>query len=90
MEDLPDNSLVDKYINHSIKELKKALTLLKLTDSDLVEIKYVSRLVRSKLKTNPNNNTDESFNRDKYSERNFWGYVKKVVKCKETILPTFN
>ncbi len=58
VESLPDNTLVDKYKNHSIKELKKALKLLKLTDSDLVEIKYVSRLMRDKLKTNPNNNLD--------------------------------
>ena len=43
VESLPDNSLVDKYKNHSIKELKKAFKLLKLTDSDFVEIKYVSR-----------------------------------------------
>ncbi len=98
VESLPDNTLVDKYKNHSIKELKKALKLLKLTDSDVVEIKYVSRLMRNKLKTNPNNNldnnfpnsTDESFNHDKYFERNFWGYVKKVLNYKESTLPTFD
>ena len=61
VESLPDNTLVDKYKNHSIKELKKALKLLKLTDSDLVEIKYVSRLMRNKFKTNPNNNLDNNF-----------------------------
>ena len=38
----------------------------------------------------PNNITDESFDHDKYFERNFRGYVKKVVNYKETILPTFN
>ena len=63
-------------------------------DSDLVEIKYVSRLVRSNLKTNPNNNSpnnaDVSFNHDKYLERNFWGYVKKVINYKECLLPNFD
>ena len=89
VESLPDNTLVDKYQNHSIKELKKALKLLKLTDSDLSGIKYVSRLVRNEFKTNPNS-TDKSFNHDKYFEHNFWEYVKKVINYKESILPTFS
>ena len=54
--------------------------------------------MRNKLKTNPNNNldnnfpnsTDEWFNHDKYFERNFWGYVKKVLNYKESTLPTFD
>jgi hypothetical protein len=84
VERLPDKLLNDKYKNHSIKDLKKALKLLKLSNSDLAEIKYVSRLVRNKLKSNPTNdnmpnNTNESLNHDKYFERNFWGYVKKVI-----------
>ena len=36
------------------------------------------------------NNTNESLNHDKYFERNFWGYVKKVINCSDSILPTFN
>ena len=94
VEGLPDNSLKDKYKNHTIKHLKKTLKLLKSSNSDLAEIKYVSRLVRDKLKTcqtNHNlNNTEESFNHNKYFERNFWGYVKKVLTYNESILPTFN
>ena len=83
VQGLPDNSLKDKYKNHTIKDLKKTLKLLKSSNSDLAEIKYVSRLVRDKQKTchtNHNlNNTEESFNHNKYFERNFWGYVKKVL-----------
>ena len=95
MERLPDKLLNDKYKNHSIKDLKKALKLLKLSNSDLAEIKYVSRLVRNKFKSNTTNDnmhntTNESFNHDKYFERNFWGYVKKVINCSESILPAFN
>ena len=62
----------------SIKDLKKALKQLKSSNAELAEIRYVSRLVRNKIKTKatnvilPNNN-DESFNHDKYLERNFWG-----------------
>ncbi|CAB4027761.1 Hypothetical predicted protein [Paramuricea clavata] len=95
VEDLPDNSLKYKYKNHTIKGLKKTLKLLKSSNSDLAEIKYVFRLVRDKLKTcqtnhNLVNNTEESFNHNKYFERNFWGYVKKVLTYNESILPTFN
>jgi hypothetical protein len=96
VEGLPDNSLKDKYKNHTIKDLKETLKLLKSSNSDLAEIKYVSRLVRDKLpktcQTNHNlvNNTEESFNHIKYFERNFWGYVKKVLTYNESILPTFN
>ena len=95
VERLPDDSLYDKYDNYSIKDLKKALKQLKSSNAELAEIRYVSRLVRNKLKTKatnvilPNNN-DESFNHDKYLERNFWGYVKKVINYNESILPTFN
>ena len=93
-ERLPDDSLCNKYDNYSIKDLKKALKELKSSNSDLAEIRYVSRLVRNKLKTkatndNLSNNKDEPFNHDKFLERNFWGYVKKVVNFDESILPTF-
>ena len=62
--------------------MKKALRNLKSTNSDITEIKYVSRALRDKLRDNNKNtqtdtNHDESFNHDKYLERNFWGYVKQ-------------
>ena len=68
---------------------------LKFSNSDLTEIRYVSRLVRNKLKTkatndNLSNNKDGPFNHDKFLERNFWGYVKKVINYDESIFPTFN
>ena len=95
VERLPDDSLYNKYENYSIKDLKKALKEPKSSNSDLAEIRYVSRLVRNKLKTkatndNLSNNKDEPFNHDKFLERNFWGYVKKVINFDESILPTFN
>ena len=68
---------------------------LKFSNSDLTEIRYVSRLVRNKLKTkatndNLSNNKDKPFNHDKFLERNSWGYVKTVINYDESILPTFN
>jgi hypothetical protein len=84
-ETIPDKNLINKYKDHTVKNLKKALRNLKLTNSDITEIKYVSRALRDKLRDNNKNtqtdtNHDESFNHDKYLERNFWGYVKKCLK----------
>ncbi|CAB4040985.1 Hypothetical predicted protein [Paramuricea clavata] len=55
VERLPDKLLNNKYKNHSIKDLKKALKLLKLSNSELAEIRYVPRLVQNKLKSNTTN-----------------------------------
>ena len=78
-----------------MKDLKKALKCLKLsTNPDITEIKYVSRVLRDKLRNSNNTQTDtqqdQSFNHDKYFERNFWGYVKNVLASKRTVLPSFN
>ena len=83
-ETTPDKNVTNKYKDHTVKDLKKALRNLKSTNSDIMEIKYVSRTLRDKLRINntqtqsdPNN--ERSFNHDKYLERNFWGYVKNVL-----------
>ena len=94
-ETIPDKNLINKYKDHTVKNLKKALRNLKSTNSDITEIKYVSRALRDKLRDNNKNtqtdtNHDESFNHDKYLERNFWGYVKNVLKTKRTVLPSFS
>jgi hypothetical protein len=84
-ETIPDKNLINKYEDHTVKNLKKALRNLKSTNSDITEIKYVSCALCDKLCDNNKNtqtdpNHDESFNHDKYLERNFWGYVKKCLK----------
>ena len=94
-ETIPDKNLINKYKDHTVKNLKKALRNLKSTNSDITEIKYVSRALRDKLRDNNKNtqtdtNHDESFNHDKYLERNFWGYVKNVLKTKRTVLTSFS
>ena len=90
---MPCKSVKEKYENYDVKKLKKALKTLKSTNSDVAEIKYVSCLLRNKLDTNRNKSTlttDESFNHDKYIERNFWEYVKNIFSRKHSVLPTFN
>ena len=66
----------------------------KAANSDLMEVKFVSRVLRDKLRNKTNNtHTDEnhgnSLNHDKYLERNFWGYVKNVLNKTENVFPTF-
>ena len=94
VEGPPDDALVKKYENHTARELKKALKLLKSTNSNVTEIKYVARLLRNSLRTNNTNKSastlDNSFNHDDYIHRNFWGYVKNVLKTKRELLPTFS
>ena len=95
IETIPDKNLENKYKDHTVKDLKKALKCLKLsTNSDITEIEYVSRVLRDKLRNSNNTQTDtqqdQSFNHDKYFERNFLGYVKNVLASKRTILPSFN
>ena len=48
-ETIPDESLINKYKDHTVKKLKKALANLKSPNSDPTEIKYVSRTLRDKL-----------------------------------------
>ncbi|CAB3982987.1 Hypothetical predicted protein [Paramuricea clavata] len=48
-ESVPVNSLLNKYKDYEIKDLKKALKTLKSTNGELDEIKYVSHILRDKL-----------------------------------------
>ena len=91
-ETVPDKSMVAKYKDYTVKELKKALQNLKSNKGDLSEIKYVSRTLRDKLRNNDGLTSDsnESFNHDNYIGRNFWGYIKNVINKKDSILPSFN
>ena len=92
-ETVPDKSMVAKYKDYTVKELKKALQNLKSNKGDLSEIKYVSRTLRDKLRNNNDgltSDSNESFNHDNYIGRNFWGYIKNVIKKKDSILPSFN
>ena len=77
VETAPDEKLVAKYKDHSIKDLKKALSNLKSTNSEVAEIKYVSRILRNKLRNHgdiqTDSNRDNSFNHDKYIKK-FWGF----------------
>ena len=58
-EKIPDKALVDKYRDQTVKELKKSLKKLKLSNAEPHEIKYVSRTLREKLRNASQNNLDD-------------------------------
>ena len=66
----------------------------KSTNGELDEIKYVSHILRDKLRSNNNNesslDSSQSLNHDKYIGKSFWGYVKNILRKKDTVLPSFN
>ena len=96
-----DTSLVNKYKDYSIKDLKRILKSLKSSSNNPYEIKYVSHLLRDKLKSPSNINSqcdsrlDESdiphnIDHDKYVQKNFWSYVKNILNNKDSVLPSFS
>ena len=101
-DSIPDNSMVNKYKDCKVKDLKKALKKLKSENSEPDEIKYVSHILRDQLRLNNNNNRShelsldnnhgncQMLNHDKYVEKNFWGYIKNILNKKDNILPSFN
>ena len=92
-ETVPEENVINKYKDLPVKDLKKALRNLKSTNSDLTGIRYVSRILRDKLRNDniPKSDLkqDVRINHDKYFQRNFWGYVKNVFEKKRSVLPTF-
>ena len=84
-----DQSQLDnKYKNHTTRELKKDLKHLKENNAPLCETKYVSYLLRPKIKTS-HSITSASLNHDSLISKNFWGYVKRVLQKRSSLIPTF-
>ena len=59
VDPFPDrnNSILQKYCNASIKDLKKRLKQLKLSKGDIDEIRLVSKYLRNKLNRKTDNTT---------------------------------
>ena len=53
-EVVPDKNMVVYYNGYSIKQLKKALKNLKSANGDLCEIRYLSQILRNRLRQNNN------------------------------------
>lgn len=88
----PNGNLIMKYKGKSKNDLKKSLKVLKQTaNANITEIKYVSHLLRDKLRDNTSHqlNTD-LMNHDHSISKNFWGYVKRMFNKKDEIFPSFS
>ena len=73
-----DERLMKKYGDKSKHDLKKSLKVLKHSaNADIAEIKYVSRLLRDKLRNNTSQVNTDPMNHDYSISKNFWGYVKR-------------
>ena len=80
-----------KYKDLTTKQLKKELAQLKHRGAAISDIKYVSRLLRSKLNNIPGsaNNYTVSDNYDRHIGRNF-GILSRMYSRKVSILPSFS
>ena len=77
-----ESDLDIKYRGYSKNALKKALSNLKKADvHNLREIKFVSHLLRSKLKKS--NCEKSEYDHNERIKKNYWGY------CKTGLLPEF-
>ena len=79
-----NEELAAKYQDHATKELKKELQLLKRNGAPVIEIKYVSRVLRKRL------NSSASTVVKNISNHDTWGYVKRVLQTSSTLLPSFS
>ena len=84
-----DNDLeMKKYINFSKNKLKKALKSLKVDKTtSITEIKYVSRLLRCKLRKEEQS---DAFNHNDRIKENYWKNCKNSFETNATCLPTFS
>ena len=82
--------LIPKYADHSKNQLRKVLRQLKQDpSSDLTELTYVSRLLRSKL-AKLDTPTNSEFDYAQQVKRNFWKYCKNSSESEPKVQPTFD
>ena len=81
--------LAEKHKGLSNSSLKSQLKSLKTSNSDPTEIKYVAKLLRSKLK-HSSKSQFSYMDHDKNIQRNLWGYVKSQLRKDTLSSPSFN
>ena len=88
-----DNSLKEKYTNYNKHKLKKCLRLLKANEpKNLSKIRFVSKLLRSRIQTEQSSvtTTSTNINHKEMIKSNFWKYVKRFIEKPKKILSTSN
>ena len=89
MENSHSSHFVDKYKDYSKSLLKSTLKVLKSSNGDLNEIKYVAKCLRVKLHKDAIS-YNSTVDHDKRIQKNFWGYVKQHFKQSTSLSPTFD
>ena len=79
----------NKYKDLTNASLKTQLKNLKRCNADLAEIRFVAKLLRSKLR-DCSKQHNVSIDHDKQIEKNFWGYVKSYFKSSTSSSPSFD
>ena len=88
-----DNSLKEKYTDYNKHKLKKCLRLLKANEPEnLNEIRFVSKLLTSKIQTEQSSVTKTltNINQNELIKSDFWKYFKRFIEQAKKILPIFN
>ena len=78
-----DKFLKEKYTDYNKHKLKKCLRLLKANElENLNEIRFVSKLIRSKIQTEQSSVTTAStnINHNEMIKLDFWKYVKRFIE----------
>ena len=78
-----DNSLKEKYTDYSKHRLKECLRLLKANEPEnLNEIRFVSKLLRSKIQTEQSSvtTTSTNINHKEMIKSDFWKYVNRFIE----------
>ena len=91
VDNYTDKELVIKYKEFSTNSLKKALKRLKMLTAPTSEIRYVSRLLRTKLSNKSSMSSPSSaIHYDKQISKNFWGFLKSITAKPSKVLPSFS
>jgi hypothetical protein len=76
---------------------KKVLKKLKSDNGNLMEIKFVAKKLRNRLRTRADTdeqhadiNASDEIDHNELINKNFWGYVKNIFTKKSDSLPTFD
>ena len=88
-DDFISDELVNKYKDLPKKSLKANLKFLKQSQASPNEIRYVSLLLRNRIRTSAEIPTSE-FAHDIRIQNNFWGYVKTNLNSGTSPFPSFN
>ena len=87
-QEMSQSQSSDKYNNLSINALKSILNQLKVQKADLDEIKYLSKLIRNKLRNHLSESVPEGI--ENKLRESFWKTCRDIFNKASNSLPTFS